>query len=348
MKHYLFSFNNDITKNRSEILQNFELLDNKEVQKEIQNRLVEFNKTNPELSLFLFFGSMLLLLSQTSREELTEVLFNLKESFEKRPFDIHFSLILVTEYAYLFEHQNKNHINQLKTLEYEVHKNELLKEDVESVLVFKVEEPITQENRNFPLYFAYTLRQMPILKMNDFLTFHLQKYKGDYKSFLESLLIEYEEEDLFLSKTKKAIYKWLDKNKHSMALHSKVGKHKSEDERMGIVLDELDWLRHPTLQNEKVMFDKDIKQLIEYTKILVCDNKLPQSIKPIHGITTKGFSGAIRFTYHKIHERMQGRKPVNDNYIEFLHKVFPGNFTGKLTTTKTKFSVPANIITQEK
>ena len=95
------------------------------------------------------------------------------------------------------------------------------------------------------------------------------------------------------------------------------------------------------------MFDKNIDQLIEYTKVLVCENKLSVPLVPMHGITAKGFSGAIRYTYYKIHERMQGKKPVNDKYIEFLHKVFPGNFKGKLSTSKTKFSVPAKITTQK-
>ena len=68
------------------------------------------------------------------------------------------------------------------------------------------------------------------------------------------------------------------------------------------------------------------------------EDKVIDNLKPITGITYSGFGKKIRFTYYNIHNRVQQERTINDNYIDFLHAVFPNNFRGKKETTKTKFS----------
>ncbi len=341
MNHYLFSFTHDITKIREEILPNLDLLQHKEVQKEIEERIGNLTPEMQQVVLIMFLGTTLLACLPNGGETISKLFLNVKNRLKNKPFVVHSGLVVLVESLLFFEQPNEKQHHFVQKLWQEIKRDELFSEGDDQSF-FEAIEATDQQSKNFPLYFAFTLRQIPILKMDDFLDYQLPLYEGDFKAFLENILIEFEEHEgqsLFKKKTRKAVKKWLKKNQFKKELVSKVGPHKSDDVKMKIVQDYLEWTKLPNSKGEKILFDKDFDRLMKYAKVLVTKDRLPERIKPITGISHVGFGKKIRRSFYDIHLEILGKYRINDKYIEFLHKVFPDKFTGEMSTTKKKFSI---------
>lgn len=338
MNRYLIGFSSDITKIRNQLFQNFDLLITEEGKKDIQNRIENLPEEFESVFFVLAIGGAISMISSSWREEVVDLYENIRANYERNPYGIHFTLIYIPEYILLLCHPNEKHHKRLLELGNEIRKNELIGVDEPSLSEFKIETPIGQDNRNFPLYFAYTLRQIPVIKMAEFLDYQLTLFKGNFKSFLESILIEYDEENFFLGKTKRVVNRWLEQNQYSTALASKVGDHKSDDLKMKIALEELEWMLVTDSEGNPVIFKAEFKRLMKYTEGLILKNCLPLRVKPICALNAIGFSKRVRLSFYKIHKQLQGTNKINDKYIEFLHTVFSDHFKGEMSTTKAKFS----------
>ena len=85
------------------------------------------------------------------------------------------------------------------------------------LLLHKEEQPNDPE---FPFYFALTLRQTNVIELPAFLRAKSSLFNKDYLKFLELLLVDFD--DLFVSKTKEVVKKWIDNQKKELALLKKT------------------------------------------------------------------------------------------------------------------------------
>ncbi len=335
-KRYLLSFSNDITKIRDEVLSNLDILKLEVAKKDLEERIESLSEDQQKaLVVISLIGAGILAFSSDARKEVSELFQNLKDSFENRPLDVHFTMILLTEFFYFSVEPNEERYQRLMDLGHVIDKNELIgKKNSQSLLLLRIDGPLSQENKNFPLYFAYTLRHMSILKMNKFLNHQRKIFEGDFIEFVQSILTDNEEEELFIQKTKTAVERWLENNRY---LGNPANKKKvllTDSAKFNIVEEELAWLNQT---DNEIIGESSFNRVMKYVKILVIDDEVAKDIKPLPKINHKGFSKKIRFSFYTIHKLLEGTK-VNDNYIDFLHAVFPHNFTGEKLTTRKKFS----------
>ena len=338
----LISFSDDITEARGEILKNFKILDTPKGKKAFSDKIDELTNAKGEVSFTPAVGLMNLLIIASSatgneddlpEDDFFKTYVKFKKVLKDRPFDIHYNLVYFTEYMYHMEHQSLQNIKIYENLRFEVYRNEFItigRNDYKEL--FKVEKPIDQSNINFPLYFAYTIRQMSILKMNNFLNHQRKIFEGDFDGFIESILIKYE--DLFLGKTKAAVTKWLEHNQYLGSSKNKKRSLMTESMKIRIIEEELAWLSQ--LEDDG-MTTNLYNRVIKYAKILVLDDKLDDKLKPLPKINYSGFNKKITCSFFTIHKAVRTGRRVNDKYIDFLHAVFPLNFTGGKATTKKKF-----------
>ena len=331
--HPLFHLGSDITRVRTELKSNIELLQSEEVLKEVFKNISEDDELKASFGISILFGVAVVYFAPEQGDKILE---GLKEGFKRiceEIFEIDLSSILLVEMLWASKSQTPPPFSE--ELQRELQRLGRVHEvDPWDILVngFTLE----QRSTKFPFFFALLLRQMPTTKIHAFLNYQAYRFEGDFRGFLEGILIEY---DFYEQKTTKASNSWLSRSLSKLPVQATA----NPNEEMGlgrkkkIIIEELAFLKGKNSKGERILFDQTYECLLNYCFQFLENLQTPrieQTIAP------KGVSNVeIRYAFYKIHQRIWGTHKIYVEVIYLIHAVFP-QFRGDINTTLKKFSTP--------
>ena len=208
----------NITQIRQQIINKIDLLEDKQYVKSIAGHLLpKYENFNREHKIDNEnTAKMLFLLEQIKNTGLIDIK-SFKEFLIESRFDIKLLFIYLIEILYgKIYPGDKDSVRHYKLLnEFNIKLYKILElielKDNNSLLeILLLFSNTNIDDVSYKMIFAYTLRQMPIEWVNEFLEYHRkehQKINSDYQSFLNELMLDYE--NIFLPKTKKKVEKWI-------------------------------------------------------------------------------------------------------------------------------------------
>lgn len=331
--HPLFHIGDDITKVRTELKSNIELLKNEEVLREVIKNIREDEELQGILGVSVLFGIFVAYFAPEQGDEMLQKIGKGFKRIREENYEVELSSILLVEFFWLTKTKEQPSFSE--ELQRELQRlSKVHKLDPWTVLTDGV---ITeQHSTKFPFFFALLLRQMPTTKIHSFLTHQAHRFRGDFQGFLEGILMEY---DFYEQKTIRTSTSWLSRSLSKIPVQATA----NPNEGMGlgqkkqIIIEELAFLKGSNDKGERILFDQTYECLLNHCFQFLEDLKIPnieQSIAP------KGVSNVeIRYAFYKIHQRIWGTHKIHIEVVEFIHAVFP-QFRGDVSTTLKKFSTP--------
>ena len=195
-------FADDITRVRKQLKDNIVLFEDTSYTKDFMLNLLEFIKKE-----YGYIQMKQVINSDNFITIATEIYKGLTKYFNEKRFEINFILIYIIEVINSFKEANNDLYQAELTFCWEIISPVFTPNSTAETLFQNIDERIIKFNKS-ELLFVYTLRQMPLNDIQEFLKYHQKNSKIDYEYFLKYILLEYE--PLLLEKTRNIVNVYLE------------------------------------------------------------------------------------------------------------------------------------------